>query len=116
MITNIILGVILVAILVIFFILDNKINKIKFYLTDIINKLDSTYNTTLHNNNIITHSLDKFNDFKLYYKSNNTNLKDALTQINNCTNAIYDKVIRIKSAKISSKNESYSKTNKSINK
>lgn len=128
MITNIILGVILGAILGIFFILNNKINKIISDITLIKRDLIYIDRTNSNSNKLINRLTDRINDFisnnnelfnvlKTKYNTNIEWIEKRLILIHSELNDINTLIKnKTKSAKISSKNKSYSKTNKSTNK
>lgn len=138
MITNIFLGLILVIIIISFIILNNKINIIQDYLGTTIRKLNSINSVVDGINNSNCHLLERFNKRILVNEEYFNIIKDLLNNrfkdIDNATDSIYDRINTFdsdtqnliiaehrctrneikKQAKISSKINSKTKTNKSL--
>lgn len=140
MITNILLGLILCVILSSYIIINKKVTQIQSNTEYILTKLRGIDGVNSNNNKLINGLLDRFNDNLLKDNENYFNiialLKSNFKNIDDATDSIYNRVNTIdtdiqnliviehkhtrneitKQAKISSKINSKSKTNKSINK
>lgn len=136
MITNILLGLILGIVISSSIISYNKFNDIISDVKFIKEYLNAIDKTICNSNKLISHLLDKFNDFALRYHELNGLLE---TKVNHNTEYFNKQIVKIsenieelynnnivqhnatrneikKQAKISSKKKSQSKTSKPINK
>lgn len=95
MITNILLGLILGIVILVFIILHNEIKGINNTIDYIANYLPNIDKINLTNNKHIEHLLDRFNNRILqdeeYYNNIITLLKSRFKDLDNATDSIYDR-------------------------
>lgn len=95
MITNILLGLILGIIILVFLILHNEIKGINNAIDYIVNYLPNIDKINLINNKHIEHLLDRFNNRILqdeqHYNNTITLLKSRFKDLDNATDSIYDR-------------------------
>lgn len=99
MITNIFLGLILGIVILLFIILNNKINIIQDNLGVIIRKLNGIESDTINNNNLIEHLLERFNKRRLVDHEHFEIIKDLIeknkVEIDNNQQILYNFPVKL---------------------